>query len=84
MCVCVCLFWLCCMACGIFVPQPGTEPGCLTVKEQSPSHWAAAGFSVLSILISQVAFYNQPQNAFFFFFKKNMVFFYTILDYVKF
>ena len=46
------------MACGALVPQPGTEPGCLAVKEQTPSHLAALRFSVLYILISQVAFYN--------------------------
>ena len=32
-------FWLCCPACGIFVPWPGFKLRCLTVREQSPNHW---------------------------------------------
>ena len=27
------------MACGILVPQPGTEPGPSAVRVQSPNHW---------------------------------------------
>ena len=33
--------WLCCMACEILVPRPGTEPGPSAVRVQSPNHWAA-------------------------------------------
>ena len=31
-------------ACGILVPQPGTEPGPSAVKAQSPKHWTAREF----------------------------------------
>ena len=31
-------YWV---ACWIFVPQPGTEPGTLPVKLQGPNHWTA-------------------------------------------
>ena len=32
------------MACGILVPQPGTEPGLSAVNVQSPNHWVAREF----------------------------------------
>ena len=31
-------------ACGILVPQPGIEPGPLTVKTRSPNHWTTREF----------------------------------------
>ena len=33
--------WLHCMACGILVPQPGTEPMSLGLEVQSLNHWTA-------------------------------------------
>ena len=38
------LFLACQVACGIFVPQPGTEPGPLAVRVQSPNHWTSREF----------------------------------------
>ena len=38
-------FWPRRGACGISVPQPGTEPRPLAVKERSPNHWTARVFS---------------------------------------
>ena len=35
---------LCCMACGILVPQPGIKPMTSAMKEQSPNHWTAMEF----------------------------------------
>ena len=32
-------FWLCCRACGIFVPWPGFKLRPLTVRVHSPKHW---------------------------------------------
>ena len=37
-------FWLCCMACGILVPQPGIKPRPMAVKALSPNHWTAREF----------------------------------------
>ena len=37
-------FWLCHAACGILVPQPGTEPRPTAVKVQSPNDWTARKF----------------------------------------
>lgn len=34
------LFWLCCVACGLLVPQPGIEPRPPTVTALSSYHWA--------------------------------------------
>lgn len=34
-------FWLHCMACGILVPQAGTEFRLLAVKVQSSNHWTS-------------------------------------------
>ena len=34
-------FWLCCMACGILVPQPGIEPMPPALEAQSFNHWTA-------------------------------------------
>ena len=35
---------LCCVACGIIVPLPGTEPMPSAVKAQSPNHWTTREF----------------------------------------
>ena len=35
------IYWACCVACGILVPQPGIKPRPLAVKVQSPNHWTA-------------------------------------------
>ena len=35
------VFWLCCGAWGILLPQPGTEPGAMAVKALSPNHQTA-------------------------------------------
>ena len=37
-------FLVCCMACRIFVPQPGIKPWSLAVKAPSPNHWTARKF----------------------------------------
>ena len=37
-------FWLCCMACGILVPQPGIKPRPTAVKALSLNHWTAKEF----------------------------------------
>ena len=34
-------FWLCRLACGILVPQPGIEPVPPAVEAQSRNHWTA-------------------------------------------
>ena len=34
-------FWLCHMACGILVPQPGIEPAPSAVQVWRPNHWTA-------------------------------------------
>ena len=36
------------MACGILVSGPGIEPVPLTVKAQSPNHWATREFNYIS------------------------------------
>ena len=38
------LFWPCCTACGILVPQPGIEPWPSAVRAQSSNHWTAREF----------------------------------------
>ena len=43
------------MACGILVPQPGTEPGALAVKAPSPNHWTAREFPGLCVLDFQLS-----------------------------
>ena len=43
------LFGLCRGACGILVPQPGTEPISSTVEVQSLNHWTAR--EVLFLLV---------------------------------
>ena len=43
-------FWLHHMACGIFVPWPGTERRPSAVKEQSPNRWASREFPMISDL----------------------------------
>ena len=52
-----------CLACGISVPQPGTEPALLAVKAQIPNYWTTREFLrsfILkrepSLLVSQIAF----------------------------
>ena len=37
------------MACGISVPQPGTEPMPPAVKVQSPNHWATRKFTAKAV-----------------------------------
>ena len=37
------IFWLCHVACGILVTQPGTEPVPPAVEAQCPDHWTAKG-----------------------------------------
>ena len=37
-------FWPCHTACGILVPQPGTEPEPSAVKAWSPNHWTVREF----------------------------------------
>lgn len=47
------------MACGILVPQAGTEFRLLAVKVQSPNHWATREFpGVILILIEICKIYN--------------------------
>ena len=43
------LFWTHLMACGVLVPQPGIEPGPLSVKAQSPNHWTAREFPIFKL-----------------------------------
>ena len=38
------LFWLCCMACGILIPQPGRESRLLAVRAPSPNYWTTREF----------------------------------------
>ena len=38
------IFWLCCRACRILVPQPGIEPGPSAMKAWSPNHWTSREF----------------------------------------
>ena len=40
------LFWPHCMACGIFVPWPGVEPGPSAVTTWNPKHYTANEFPV--------------------------------------
>ena len=42
-------FWLCLVACGILVPQPGIKSRVLAVKEWSPNHWTAREFPSVSV-----------------------------------
>lgn len=42
------IFLLCCVACGILVPQPGIRPVPPAGGLRSPGHWAAGEFSRLS------------------------------------
>ena len=44
------LFWLCCKACRILVPQSGIEPVCLALKVQCLNHWTAREVSGLELL----------------------------------
>jgi len=44
------LFRLCCVACGIFVPQSGVRPGPPAVEVQSLNHWTARDFLQRNIL----------------------------------
>ena len=37
----VVFFWLCHLACGILVPQPGTEPVTPALEVWSLNHWTA-------------------------------------------
>ena len=39
-------FWLHHTACRIIAPQPGTEPGPLAVRLQSPNHWTTREFPI--------------------------------------
>ena len=39
-------YFLCCLACGILVSQPVTEPGPSRGKVQAPHRWAAASFCI--------------------------------------
>ena len=43
-------FGLCCAACGIFVPQPGNDPGPWAVKALSPNHWTTGEYPRLRLL----------------------------------
>ena len=45
------LFWPCCTACGILVPQPGIELVPPAAEAQSPSHWTTRKFLDLSLFI---------------------------------
>ena len=46
----LCIFWLCCAACRLLVPIPGTEAEPLAVKVQSPNHWTTREFPSIFIL----------------------------------
>ena len=35
------MFWLCHVACGIFVPLPGIEPAPPAVEARSLNHWTS-------------------------------------------
>ena len=45
------IFWWHCEACGILVPQPGTEPRLMAVKAWSPNHWTT-GLKSLPVSLS--------------------------------
>ena len=38
------LFWPCCVACRILVPQPGIKPVLSALEARSPNHWTAREF----------------------------------------
>ena len=35
------IFWPCCVACGILVPQPGSEPTAPALETWGLNHWTA-------------------------------------------
>ena len=45
-------FWLLCKACGILIPDQGSNPCPPTVEAQSPNHWTAREVPVFLYLIS--------------------------------
>ena len=47
------VFWLCHLACGILVPQSGTEAGAVAVEEQSPNHWTTGNFLIVFFKIKK-------------------------------
>ena len=49
-CLVIFFFWLYCVTLGILVPWPEVEPGTLTVRVQSPSHWPTGEFPALGFL----------------------------------
>ena len=49
------MFWLCCVACGILVPQPGIEPAPPAVEAQSLNHWTAREVPIHFFLLCNVA-----------------------------
>ena len=44
------IFWLCCVACRILVPQPGIEPRPPAVEVQGPNHWTTREVSPLLLI----------------------------------
>ena len=50
------LIWPCLTACGILVPQLGTEPIPWAVKAQSPNHWTAKGVPTCSKYLTEKLF----------------------------
>ena len=56
-------FWLHLEACGILVPQPGTEPRSSVVGAWSPNHWLAREFPAQKLLYPALWMLSrQPEN----------------------
>ena len=45
---CFVLFWLCHVACGVLVPQPGIKPTAPALEVQGLNHWTAGEVLVAS------------------------------------
>ena len=63
-------FWLC----WILAPLPGMDPGPLAAKTQSPNHWDARKFSLMTMINIFLCVYCLSICA-------SLTFFYFILEY---
>ena len=52
---CYYYYWLCHVACGILVPQPGIKPPSPAVEAGSPNHWITREVPIIIIIIIQTA-----------------------------
>ena len=58
------IFWLCCVACGILVPQPGTEPVPPVLGRKGLSHWITMEVPCLLSEGDQLLWFTQGQRIF--------------------